>query len=231
MKEESQAMINSSQPTEPSEEPTTIPQTITNNPNNSSIKPREKNNADIKQPIVRLGRISEEDQALMQKSLKEFVETKPQLAKELGIELNKKSTNYKEESDSEAENGERTTRQRNKRKYKESDDEFEPDEDHDPTDTFSALVGKRRKVAPKDEREPEPFVLSKPKLRRVERKFVPVLQKLSTEELMESNTYVRFNKSVEHVLRSGEDIDFAEIGMLTFSACVNNFIYLLFSCR
>ncbi|XP_030756621.1 nipped-B protein [Sitophilus oryzae] len=162
----------------------------------------------IKQPIIRLGRISEADQALMQRSLKEFVETKPQLAKELGIELNKKMVNYKETSDSEDESG--ASRKKTKRKYKNSEDEFEPEDDADPMDTFSALVGKRRKVA-KEETEPEPFVLTKPKLRRVERKFVPVLQKLSTEELMESNTYVRFNKSVEHVLRSGEDIDFSEI--------------------
>lgn len=166
-------------------------------------------NTDIKQPIIRLGRISAENQALMQKSLKEFIETKPELAKELGIELDKKNKSYKEDSESEEE---RPTRRRTKRKYKESEDEFQPDEDdNDPTDTFSALVGKRRKVTSKDEPEPEPFVLSKPKLRRVERKFVPVLQKLSVEELMESNTYVRFNKSVEHVLRSGEEIDFAEI--------------------
>ncbi|KAF7267144.1 hypothetical protein GWI33_019635 [Rhynchophorus ferrugineus] len=163
----------------------------------------------IKQPIIRLGRISEEDQALMQKSLKEFVETKPQLAKELGIELNKKGINYKETSDSDDEGG--ISKKKVKRKHKQSDDdEFEPEDDTDPTDTFSALVGKRRKVV-KEETEPEPFVLTKPKLRRVERKFVPVLQKLSTEELMESNTYVRFNKSVEYVLRSGEEIDFSEI--------------------
>ncbi|XP_066259899.1 nipped-B-like protein [Euwallacea similis] len=160
--------------------------------------------------VVRLDRISEENQALMQKSLSEFVQAKPELAKELGIELNKKNKNYKEESDSENEEG-RPTRRKTKRKCRESDEEFEPEGDIDPSDTFSVLVGKRRKVIAKEEPEPEPFILSKPKLRRVEKKFVPVLQKLSSEELMESNTYVRFNKSVEHVLRSGEDIDFAEI--------------------
>ncbi|ENN74150.1 hypothetical protein YQE_09123, partial [Dendroctonus ponderosae] len=171
----------------------------------------EQSNLDIKQVVVvKLDRISEEDQVLMQRSLTEFVQTKPQLAKELGIEL-KKGKNYKEDSDSEKE-GEQPTRRRVKRKYKESDDEFDPNEEPDPTDTFSALIGKRRRVASKDDAEPEAFVLSKPKLRRVEKKFVPVLQKLPSEELMESNTYVRFNKSLEHVLRSGEDIDFAEIG-------------------
>ncbi|XP_060516001.1 nipped-B protein [Cylas formicarius] len=159
----------------------------------------------IKQPIVRLGRISVEDQLLMQKSLKEFVETKPNLAKQLGIELGKQTKNYKEDSDSDRDLGTRKRKRKNK-----SDDEFEPEVD--PTDTFSALVGKRRRVGNKEENSEPQIVLSKPKLRRVEKKFVPVLQKLSTEELMESNTYVRFNKSVEHVLRSVEDIDFAEIG-------------------
>ncbi|XP_050313224.1 nipped-B-like protein isoform X2 [Anthonomus grandis grandis] len=164
----------------------------------------------IKQPVIRLGRISEEDQALIQKSLSKFVEKKPELAKELGIDLNQKSK-YKEDSDSESDEREGGSKRKGKRKYKESDDEFDPSTEQDPIDTFTALMGKRRKITHKEECEPEPFVLSKPKLRRVEKKFVPVLQKLSSDELMESNTYVRFNKSVEHILRSADDMDFSEI--------------------
>lgn len=44
--------------------------------------------------------------------------------------------------------------------------------------------------------------IAKPKLRRVERKFVPVLEKLSVEELMETNTYHRFNRSIENILEN-----------------------------
>ena len=45
----------------------------------------------------------------------------------------------------------------------------------------------------------------KPKLRKVERRFVPVLEKLSVEELMETNTYVRFNRSIEQILENFDD--------------------------
>ncbi|KAJ8930877.1 hypothetical protein NQ314_016297 [Rhamnusium bicolor] len=162
--------------------------------------------SDIKQPIIKLDRLSEEDQILMQKSLREFIETKPKLAKNLGIALTKnnkvKDENYKEESESEEEETS-TRRRREKRKNTESDDEYQPD-------TFSALVSsnKRRKLT--KEEKPDPIVV-KPKLRRVEKKFVPVLEKLSQEELMETNTYHRFNKSIELVLKSAEDIDVSEI--------------------
>ncbi|XP_018566704.1 nipped-B-like protein isoform X2 [Anoplophora glabripennis] len=155
---------------------------------------------DIKQPIVKLDRLSEEDQLLMQKSIQEFIVTKPKLAKTLGIV----STDNNKVQDEELESDEEPSRKkrRDKRKHTESDDEYQPD-------TFSALVSsnKRRKLK---EEKPEPVVV-KPKLRRVEKKFVPVLEKLSQEELMETNTYHRFNKSIEHVLKSAEDIDISEI--------------------
>jgi len=48
----------------------------------------------------------------------------------------------------------------------------------------------------------------------VERKLVPVLEKLSVEELMETNTYQRFNRSIEVVLENTEDLDVTtELGM------------------
>lgn len=51
----------------------------------------------------------------------------------------------------------------------------------------------------------------------MERKLVPVLEKLSIEELMETNTYQRFNRSIEVVLENTEDLDVtAELGMAHF---------------
>jgi cohesin loading factor subunit SCC2 len=47
----------------------------------------------------------------------------------------------------------------------------------------------------------------KPKLRKVERKFVPAVEKLSVEELMETNTYQKFNKCIEKVFESTEEVD------------------------
>lgn len=164
---------------------------------NEVIKIEDKNN--IKQPVIKLNRLTEEDQALLQKSLKQFVETKPERARNLGIEI-------KEEEEDETEEDNPAKTRRTKRKLAEnSDDEYEPD-------TFSALVSSNKKRKVVKEKSPEPIVVSKPKLRRVEKKFVPVLEKLSTEELMETNTYHRFNKSIEVVLRTAEDIDVNEIG-------------------
>lgn len=159
----------------------------------------EDSKSEIKQPVIKLNRLTEEDQALLQRSLKEFVESKPERAKNLGIEIKEEDQEIEEDS---------SRSRKTKRKLGEnSDDEYQPD-------SFSALVSgsKKRKVA--KEKSPEPIVVAKPKLRRVEKKFVPVLEKLSTEELMETNTYHRFNKSIEVVLRTAEDIDVNEIGKL-----------------
>lgn len=47
----------------------------------------------------------------------------------------------------------------------------------------------------------------KTKVRKVERKLVPVVEKLSIEELMETNTYQKFNKCIEKVFDSTEEVD------------------------
>lgn len=51
--------------------------------------------------------------------------------------------------------------------------------------------------------------MPKTKLRKVERKLVPVIEKLSVEELMETNTYQRFNKTLEKIFNNTEDVDLA----------------------
>lgn len=62
----------------------------------------------------------------------------------------------------------------------------------------------KRKV-PYVEDEQETF--NKPKLRRVEKKLAPVVQKLSTEELMKTNTYIRFNSYMDKVFEQLEDTE------------------------
>lgn len=112
---------------------------------------------------------------------------------------------FKEESDSDSDESPKKSK-KDKKNYAE-DDDYAPD-------IFSALAGttKKRKNTTKDEK-PEPVMIVKPKLRRVEKEFVPVLEKLSYEELMEKNTYQRFNKTVELVVKSANDQDLPEIGM------------------
>lgn len=48
-------------------------------------------------------------------------------------------------------------------------------------------------------------ILVRPKLRRVEKRLVPVLEMLSVDELMETNTYQRFNKLIESVFDAIDD--------------------------
>lgn len=62
----------------------------------------------------------------------------------------------------------------------------------------------KRKV-PFVEDEIETF--NKPKLRRVEKKLAPVVTKLSTEELMKTNTYIRFNSFMEKIFEQLDDTD------------------------
>ena len=183
---------------------------------------------DLKEPVVRLNRLSEEDQALMQKSLKAFAEKSPSLANQLGITPSPSSNHrashnsmqsYKEESGSDsdeplqkskyfkAREKEREVKRakekddRRKARAIESDDEYVPDDD--PVQHSSR---KRRHGNDSGNQLNDDFV-PKTKLRKVERKIVPTAEKLSVEELMETNTYQRFSRSLEMVFDNTEDLD------------------------
>ncbi|XP_026815896.1 nipped-B-like protein isoform X1 [Rhopalosiphum maidis] len=89
-------------------------------------------------------------------------------------------------------------------------------ESSDPNDFGVSLTEriKRRKraaqqseVNDKNNSFDENECIIKPKLRKVERKFVPAVEKLSVEELMETNTYQKFNKCIEKVFESTEEVD------------------------
>lgn len=72
--------------------------------------------------------------------------------------------------------------------------------------------------------------VAKPKLRRVERNFVPVLEKLSIEELMETNTYHRFNRSIEFVLENVNETMMADLGTSSINSIPRfhmNYAYIL----
>lgn len=63
----------------------------------------------------------------------------------------------------------------------------------------------------------EPIELPKPKVRKVERKMVPVLEKLSIEELMETNTYQRFNTTIDRIFENTDDLDLTiELGSFSY---------------
>lgn len=140
----------------------------------------------ILQPVVRLQRISAEDQLMLQKSLLSFAETKPKMAQELGISGRERLAREKNGDQSDSDAGD----QRDKRKTY--------------ADTMSAR--KRRAVSPTPREAP----VAKPKLRRLESAFVPIIEKMSIDDLMGTNTYERFNRSVDTVLRFVSDLDPAE---------------------
>ena len=58
----------------------------------------------------------------------------------------------------------------------------------------------------------------KPKLKKIERKLVPVLEKLVVEELTETNPYQKFNQSLDKVFENVEDMDLSlDVGMYHFT--------------
>ncbi|XP_046405626.1 nipped-B-like protein isoform X2 [Ischnura elegans] len=212
----------------------------------------------MKEPVVMLNRLSAEDQALMQRSIKAFAEKSPTLACKLGLTGNHKITRsmdtpkYKE-MDSESESDEEPKNQpkyfkarekereiqrkkgclnatkqeegisikvkdkedRKKRRPSEDDDEYVPD-NSTPTGGSLPDRGKKRKRGFPHQRtedceevsnNDDGSLLPKKKVRKLERKLVPVLEKLSAEELMETNTYQRFNRSIEMIFDNTEDLD------------------------
>lgn len=181
-----------------------------------------------RQPVVKLDRLSKEDMSLIQESLTKFVENKPKLAEELGISAT--GNNDQEASDAESESDADVSRKskRKRKNYKEQ----EEDEDYAP-DQFTALVGPNKsRKSTSVPAKPDPVVV-KPKLRRLEKKFVPVLEKLSIEELMETNTYDRFNKTIENVLKTADELDTTELGkitMLYIAFFLFNILFFRFIC-
>jgi hypothetical protein len=66
---------------------------------------------------------------------------------------------------------------------------------------------KRSPVKRKMVQEIEEETFNAPKLRRLEKKMAPVVQKLSTEELMKTNTYIRFNSYMDKIFEQLEDTE------------------------
>lgn len=78
------------------------------------------------------------------------------------------------------------------------------------SDLFSQMKEDEKKAPikrkfPKELEVMETF--NQPKLRRIEKKLAPVIQKLSNEELMKTNTYIRFNSFMEKVFEQLDDTE------------------------
>ncbi|XP_075218552.1 nipped-B cohesin loading factor [Lycorma delicatula] len=176
-------------------------------------------NSKMKEPVVRLNRLTMED--LMQRSMKSSV-------KNNDIGATKNHHPYRIESGSESEDEPRSKnkyfkarekereiqrrKEKDNRKKIDKDDEYLPDE-------FESSLSERIKKRKRNSRcteennsashNEDASIVPKTKLRKLERKLVPVLEKLSVEELMETNTYQRFSRSIEKIFDNTEDLDLA----------------------
>ncbi|EFN76684.1 Nipped-B-like protein [Harpegnathos saltator] len=154
----------------------------------------------LKEPVVMLNRISLADQALMQKSLAAFAEKSPSRAAKMGIS---NRDDAKTDSESEEEIG------KNNKYFKARAKERQVQREKERAERRKSEDKRRRKRITDDDEEDDKrdaaFSPMKPKIRKIEKKLVPVLAKLSVEELMETNMYQRFNSTIETIFENTED--------------------------
>ncbi|KAL0131860.1 hypothetical protein PUN28_003013 [Cardiocondyla obscurior] len=171
--------------------------------NNSDKSMKFSGTEKMKEPIVMLNRLSLADQALMQKSLAAFAEKSPSRATKINI--SNRDDASKTDSDSEEEIGKNNKYFKARAKERQVQREKEKAERRKSEDK-----GRRRKRITDEEEEDDKrdssYSPTKPKIRKIEKKLVPVLAKLSVEELMETNTYQRFNSTIETIFENTEDI-------------------------
>lgn len=167
--------------------------------NNSEKSMKFTGTEKLKEPIVMLNRLSLADQALMQKSLAAFAEKSPSRATRMGISIRDDAS--KTDSESEEEIGKNNKYFKARAKERQVQREKEKAERRKSEDK-----GRRRKKITDNDEEDTSYSPTKPKIRKIEKKLVPVLAKLSVEELMETNTYQRFNSTIETIFENTEDI-------------------------
>ena len=96
------------------------------------------------------------------------------------------------------------TAKEERRKRRAEDPSFEVD---------GGIVGKRRRK--EDTPEPEEDVLKpfvpKKVTRKVERKLIPMIMKINPEDLNDTGTFSRFNKTVDLIFDNMEDVNLQEL--------------------
>lgn len=167
----------------------------------------------LKEPVIKLNR-SLADQALMKQKINTHND-KSQVHQMRTSTSSRDDKSIKSESDSDEEIG------KNNKCFKTRSKERQPKKDKEKIDKKNNSDDKRTPNAKRkrcfDEDEDDDKVKKddtspvKPKIRKFEKKLVPVLPKLSVEELMETNTYMRFNMLIETVFENTEEAAMDEI--------------------
>ncbi|KAL6432109.1 hypothetical protein ACFW04_006676 [Cataglyphis niger] len=194
---------------------TSVVPNVQHQQNNNSEKNMKLTNTlteKLKEPIVMLNRLSLADQTLMQKSLAAFAEKSPSRAAKMGI--SNRDDMSKTDSESEEEIGKNNKHFKARAKERQVQREKEKAERRKSEDKNR----RRKRITDEDDEDDKrdaPYTPTKPKIRKIEKKLVPVLAKLSVEELMETNTYQRFNSTIETIFENTEEIanaDFEDDG-------------------
>jgi cohesin loading factor subunit SCC2 len=207
------------------------PNSKINLPNNLKL---ELENHMLK-PTIMLNKMSKEDsELLMSHGFKAFTKSNPKKAEELGVVANmitpklrrtNSSTKFAnsdgEGSEDESED-EEASKKGGSRKFfrateKEREEEKKKQKDEkrkrklDDIEYVSANdVKRKRPNSPERSESPEVFVPKKV-TKKVERKLIPMIPKIDVEELMESNTFHRFNKTVELIFDNMEEVNMEEL--------------------
>ena len=212
---------------EPSVPPKQETPSATTNHIDGGVKEEKKNNA--LKPMLKLSKLSKEDEELMQKSLKAFAKENPQRAQDLGVTGGRSrraaKIEYSDGSDSdsdETDNGEpkklkskffRATekdREEEKRRMKEERRKRRAEEGADD----SGVVGKRRR---KDDASPfpgdqdeelKPFVPIK-KTKKVARSLIPMINRVDDNDAV--GTFFRFKKAVDVIFENMDEVNLQEL--------------------
>ncbi|XP_034948394.1 nipped-B-like protein A [Chelonus insularis] len=143
----------------------------------------------FKEPVVMLDRL---DQTIMQQNLSRYIEKSSRRTTNLNATKQEKSESENDDDDlSNKQFKSRTKdrlRTRRRRKLLDDNDIGEDDDVEEDGDKREELTS------------------IKPKIRKIEKKLVPVLAKLSVDELMETNTYQMFNSMLDTIFDNTEDI-------------------------
>ena len=195
-----------------------------------------ENDNHMMKPTIKLKPMSEQDQQLLLKhGFKQFAQSNPKRAEELGVSASSlvtpklrranSSTKYNnsdgegsEESEDEdgSKKGSRKffratekEREDEKKKQKETEkrkrklDDFE----YVSADDFK----RKRTNSPEPSDSDMPVFIPKKVTKKVERMLIPMIPKIDVEELMESNTFHRFNKAVELIFDNMEEVNMEEL--------------------
>ena len=188
-----------------------------------TVKEEKKMNA--LKPMLKLNKLSKEDEELMQKSLKAFAKEKPQRAQDLGVtgqRARRRELKYSDGSGSDSDETDepkklkskffRATekdREEEKRRMKDERRKRRAEEGADD----SGVVGKRRRkdaspLPGEEEDELKPFVPIK-KTKKVARSLIPMINKIDANEQV--GTFLRFNKAVELIFDNMEEVNMQEL--------------------